>query len=244
MEMQGITERYGPEKAAVAALDAGVDVILYGLDTKMAAASMKGVIQAVRSGKITEERLTHSIDRIFRLRQNFRNIKWTSDEESREILDVTHEQVFFEAALNGVVLEGNAGVLGDISSAGGTKLAILPRQLDAYRTLPVSVVREQLGPAGFHVMDVSGRPTDDDIALAERRASEAAVVMVGTASRGSMSDENKKLVAAVTKRDVIKIGVALLDPTDAEAMMTTNCRIKTFGFTAPQLWAMCQKLLG
>jgi len=38
--------------------------------------------------------------------------------------------------------------------------------------------------------------------------------------------------------------VALLDPSDAEAMMTTNCRIKTFGFAAPQLWAMCQKLLG
>jgi beta-N-acetylhexosaminidase len=244
MEMQGITERYGPEKAGIAALDAGADVILFGLDTKMAAASMKGVLQAVRSGRISEERLTHSIDRIFRLRQNFRNIKWTSDEESREILELTHEPVFFESALRGVVLEGNAGVLADIASAQGPKLVFLPRQLDDYRTLPLSLVREQLEPAGFQILDVAGKPNDDEIARAERRAAEASVIVIGTASRGPMSEENKKLIAAVTKRDVIKIGVALLDPSDAEAMMTTNCRIKTFGFAAPQLWAMCQKLLG
>ena len=244
MEMQGITERYGPEKAAVAALEAGVDLILFGLDTKMAAAAMKGVVQAVRSGKITEERLTHSIDRVFRLRQKFRNIRWTSDEESREILGLTHEPVFFDAALRGVVLEGNAGVLGDISSAQGPKVIILPRQLNDYRTLPLSVVREQLEPAGFHLLDVSGKPNDDDLGRAEGRAAEASVIVVGTASRGPMSEENKRLLNAVTKRDVIKVGVALLDPQDAEAMMTTNCRIKTFGFTAPQLWAMCQKLLG
>jgi beta-N-acetylhexosaminidase len=244
MEMQGITERYGPEKAAVAALDAGADLILYGLDAKMAAAAMKGVLQAVRSGKISEERLAHSVDRIFRLREKFRSIRWTSDEESREMLELTHEGVFFESALKGLVLEGNAGVLADIPSVRGPKLVILPRQLDAYRTLPLSVVREQLERSGFYMLDVAGKPQDDDIARAEARAADAAVVVVGTASRGPMSEENKKLVAAVTKRDVIKVGVALLDPTDADAMMTTNCRIKTFGFTAPQLWAMCQKLLG
>ncbi|HET9235579.1 MAG TPA: glycoside hydrolase family 3 N-terminal domain-containing protein [Candidatus Eisenbacteria bacterium] len=244
MEMQGITERYGPEKAAVVALDAGVDLILFGLDTQMAAAAMKGVVQAVRSGKITEERLTHSIDRVFRLRQKFRNIRWTSDEESREILELAHEPVFFDAAMRGVVLEGNAGVLADISSARGPKVIILPRQLNEHRTLPLSVVREQLEPAGFQLLDVSGKPNDDDLGRAERRAAEASVIVVGTASRGPMAEENKRLLNAVTKRDVIKVGVALLDPQDAEAMMTTNCRIKTFGFAAPQLWAMCQKLLG
>jgi len=42
---------------------------------------------------------------------------------------------------------------------------------------------------------------------------------------------------------MIKIGVALLDPGDADHMLSTNCRIKTFGTSQPQLWALCQKLI-
>jgi beta-N-acetylhexosaminidase len=244
MEMQGITESHGPEKAAIAALEAGADLLLYGLDPKMAEAACRGVIQAAKSGKLSEERLAHSVDRVFRLRQGFRNLRWNSDEESQEILGVAHEQAFFEAAMGGLVLEGNAGALAEIPRAVGPKIIVLPRQADPYRWLPLGVVREQLEPAGFQVVEVEARPSAEDIARAEQRAGVASVVVVGTASRGPMSEENQRLVAALTKRDVIKIGVALLDPADADKMMTANCRIKTFGFTAPQLWAMCQKLLG
>jgi hypothetical protein len=59
-----------------------------------------------------------------------------------------------------------------------------------------------------------------------------------------MTEESQRLVAALTRRDVIKVGVALLDPGDADHMMTTNCRMKTFGFSGTQLWGMCQKLAG
>jgi beta-N-acetylhexosaminidase len=244
MEMQGISESHGPEKAALAAIEAGADLLLYGLDPKMAEAACRGVIQAVKSGKLSEERLTQSVDRVFRLRQGFRNLRWSSDEESQEILGVAHEQAFFEAALGGLVLEGNAGVLAAISRAAGPKIIVLPRQLDQHRWLPLGVVREQLQPAGFQILEVDARPSAEEIARLEQRAAQAAVVVVGTASRGPMTEENQRLVAALTRRDVIKVGVALLDPADADRMMTANCRIKTFGFTAPQLWAMCQKLLG
>ena len=80
--------------------------------------------------------------------------------------------------------------------------------------------------------------------MAEGQAASASVVVVGVASRGKMAEENERLVTALTRRDVIKVGVALLDPGDADTMMSANCRIKTFGFAVPQLWAMCQKLMG
>jgi beta-N-acetylhexosaminidase len=244
MEMQGITESHGPEKAAIAALEAGADLLLYGLDPKMAEAACRGVMQAAKSGKLSEERIAHSVDRVFRLRQAFRNLRWNSDEEAQEILGAAHEQAFFEAALGGLVLEGNAGALAEIPRTPGIKIIVLPRQSDPYRWLPLGVVREQLEPAGFQVIEVEARPSAEEIARVEQRAGQASVVVVGTASRGPMTEENQRLVAALTRRDVIKIGVALLDPADADKMMTANCRIKTFGFTVPQLWAMCQKLLG
>ena len=68
--------------------------------------------------------------------------------------------------------------------------------------------------------------------------------VVATVSRGPMSEESRKLVKALTVRDLPKVGVALLDPADAEQMMTANCRIRTYGFSVPQLWALCQVLLG
>lgn len=244
MEMKGMTEKYGPEKAAVEAFLAGADVLLYAMDSKMGEAARDAVLKAVESGKISEDRFQQSLDRVLRLRDRFRALPWLSDTEAREILDYRHEQPFFESAEKGILLEGNAGVLSDIPDAPGSRVIVLPRELDEWRSVSLDVVREQLEPAGFTVLEVGAKPSPEEISRVEGQASTASVVVVGTASRGQMSEENQRLVAALTRRDVIKVGVALLDPADADHMMTTNCRMKTFGFAKPQLWAMCQKLLG
>jgi beta-N-acetylhexosaminidase len=244
MEMQGITERWGPEKAAVEAIQAGVDILLYAMDPKMAGAAYGAVKKAVEGGKISRDQLKTSVDRIFKLRQSFQSMDWYTDEEAKEILEFKHDQVFFEAALSGLSLEGNAGVLSEIPRTTGPKVIVLPRELDQWRRLRLDVVREQLEPAGFTIVEVGSKPTPDEIGMVEGQAAAASVVVVGVASRGKMAEENERLVAALTRRDVIKVGVALLDPGDADAMMTANCRIKTFGFAVPQLWAMCQKLMG
>jgi beta-N-acetylhexosaminidase len=244
MEMQGITDRVGPEQAAVEALKAGADLLLYAMDPKLAAAAYQGVTKAVESGKITQDRIMQSVDKIFRLRRRLQEKPWLSDDEAYDVLDYKHEQAFFEAAHRGLVLEGNAGALKEIPGAAGRKLMVLPRRLDPYRSLSLEVVREALAPLGFEVVEVEPKPSDDEIGLAAGKAAEASVVVVGVASRGPMAAESERLVKAVTARDVIKVGVALLDPADADRMMTTNCRIKTYGFGVPHLWAMCQELLG
>jgi beta-glucosidase-like glycosyl hydrolase len=244
MEMKGITGRYGPEKAAVEAILAGADLLLYALDPDMAKAAYEAVQEAVRSGKISEERLNLSVDRAIRIRNPFRNLPWISDEEAEEILDMRHDQAFFQSALDGIVLEGNAGVLAEIPESAGPKIIVLPRRLDEHRELPLGVVREQLEPEGFTVLDVGPKPGAEEIGRLEVQAATASVIVVGTATRGRMTEESQRLVAALTRRDVIKVGVALLDPGDADHMMTTNCRMKTFGFSGTQLWGMCQKLAG
>jgi beta-N-acetylhexosaminidase len=122
MEMQGITERWGPEKAAVEAIRAGVDLLLYAMDPDMARVAYQAVKKAVQSGKIPEEQIKQSVDRVFRLRKPFQGQKWYTDEEAKEILEFKHEQAFFESAQKGLVLEGNAGVLTEIPKMAGPKL--------------------------------------------------------------------------------------------------------------------------
>ncbi len=61
MNMGAITELYASDEAAVTAIKAGVDVILMPEDFRLAA---QGVLAAVRSGVISEERIDESVRRL------------------------------------------------------------------------------------------------------------------------------------------------------------------------------------
>ena len=72
MSMKAITNKYSSSEAAVLALEAGNDIILMPYDYVEA---FEGVLQAVRSGRISEERLNESVMRILNLKEKI-NLKW------------------------------------------------------------------------------------------------------------------------------------------------------------------------
>jgi len=241
MEMKGIAV-LPPDQAAVEALQAGVDLLLYAHDRAMAIKAYQGVLDAVKKGSLPLDRVQESVERIVRLRESFKGKDWVGDDEAYDTLEFGEDQASFQAAMDALELEGNVGVLNQIAGAQGAKIIVLPREVGG-RPLALDVVREQLVPAGFELLDVAPEPDDAEISRVRERAGGAGVVVVATASRGGMSEPVRKLVAAATGPDVVKVGVALLDPADVENLMGANCRIKTFGPAEPQLWAMCQKLL-
>jgi beta-glucosidase len=63
--MGGIT-KYSPEEIAVKAIEAGTDILLMPQDPKVAIAAIH---KAVRQGRLTEERIFTSLDRIFQAKQ-------------------------------------------------------------------------------------------------------------------------------------------------------------------------------
>lgn len=65
LNMSAITETYASEEAAVAALQAGADMLLMPEDFE---AAYEGVLQAVNEGAITEERVNESLKRIYRVK--------------------------------------------------------------------------------------------------------------------------------------------------------------------------------
>ncbi|MBP2629203.1 MAG: beta-glucosidase-related glycosidase and D-alanyl-D-alanine dipeptidase [Firmicutes bacterium] len=68
LEMKAITEHFGSEKAVVGALQAGVDILLMPSDLPKAYA---GVLEAVKTGVISEERINESAKRILRLKNQW-----------------------------------------------------------------------------------------------------------------------------------------------------------------------------
>jgi beta-N-acetylhexosaminidase len=63
MGMAGVTAMYGPADAAVRAVLAGNDVVLHSPDD---GAALRGIVEAVKAGKIAEARITASAERILR----------------------------------------------------------------------------------------------------------------------------------------------------------------------------------
>ncbi len=61
LSMGAITDRYGAGEAAVKALEAGSDVLLFPTDVD---AAVDAVVEAVRSGRVTPERLERSVRRV------------------------------------------------------------------------------------------------------------------------------------------------------------------------------------
>lgn len=69
MNMSAITEYYTADQAAVMAMQAGADMILMPEDFE---AAYNGVLEAVRNGTLTEERIDESLRRIFRVKRRDR----------------------------------------------------------------------------------------------------------------------------------------------------------------------------
>ena len=65
MNMGAITEYYGADEAAIRAFKAGADMVLMPEDFKLA---YEGVIEAVKDGTISEERINNSLKRVFRIK--------------------------------------------------------------------------------------------------------------------------------------------------------------------------------
>lgn len=65
MNMKAITDKYKADEAAVLAIQAGMDMILMPENFEVA---YQGVLEAVKTGKLSEDRINESIERIYRVK--------------------------------------------------------------------------------------------------------------------------------------------------------------------------------
>jgi beta-N-acetylhexosaminidase len=69
MEMKAISGRYGPEEAALLAVEAGVDLLLYGHDLEAVVAAWESLIRSAERDPRTRGRVAESFARIEKLKQ-------------------------------------------------------------------------------------------------------------------------------------------------------------------------------
>lgn len=88
LEMNAIKKHFTPAESAVAALRAGVDVLLMPSDLR---AAFDGVVQAVEDGTLSEERLNESVRRVLTLKQKAGLDLSSSSEEKQSVPEETSD---------------------------------------------------------------------------------------------------------------------------------------------------------
>lgn len=81
MQMEAITNYYGIEEATIKTINSGCDIVLFsnnsplGFDEELPYKVQEIIYQAVKNGKIPEERITESSNRIYNLKRQFKIIQ-------------------------------------------------------------------------------------------------------------------------------------------------------------------------
>lgn len=122
MDMRGLTSKYAPAEAAIAALKAGNDLLLMPIDVDIA---IDAIVGAVKRGELSEERIMSSVRRLLWCK------KWAGLDTNRyvdlaKVYDVVgsaqHRLLSREIARKSVTVLGNRNKVLPLTRAGNKKL--------------------------------------------------------------------------------------------------------------------------
>lgn len=226
LQMQGVREMYSDAEIPVRAIEAGVDQMLMPPDLDVA---IDGVLQAVRSGRLSEQRIDESVLRILEL-------KWKRGILTKPLVHegAVHRLVGTEenrAAVQRItdrtttVLRNDDAVLPVTSNPGNVLVTGWNRPgYPGYPAEPVNALAEAIGPSATALSTGSG-PDEAAIEDAVRAAGESDLVVVLTNNlRGSNAQRTLLDELLATGKPVVAVAVQEpYDPgyVDAPTWITT-----------------------
>jgi beta-N-acetylhexosaminidase len=238
LDMDAIDTAYTYSEAVVKAIQAGVDLVIsahIGLESQQAA--IQAVVDAVKSGVISEARVNESVARILAAKEKYGILDWKA-------LDPL-------SASENIDLEGHAAIIDEMFRAGVTvafdRENMLPLAEDksvgiAYLTSRYQIVQE----CGQYQSDirwagVSDSPTESEIATTVVTANLADTMIVFTQN----ADENQQQQALVQALPPEKtVVVALFSLYDITTFPGIAGYMVTYSPARPAVPAACGILFG
>ena len=248
MEMRAITDHYGSGEAAVLAVLADIDLIMFSHTPEYQAMAYDSVLQAVRTGRLAEDRIDTSVERIQRLKQQF---LWNGPPALDRIRHPEHVRLANEAARAGVALLQADDSVFPLGATSDKRVVVVEfaSHLD-------SGVMDEGGQTGFvtllkerapHLLwCVSLRATDiheKALSAARRLVNEAEVLVLATRNAHLIPEQQvcaRELMAGASP----VILLCLRNPYDVNVLPGAGTIICTCGDSTPSLQAAVDALLG
>ncbi|MFI5690390.1 glycoside hydrolase family 3 N-terminal domain-containing protein [Kribbella sp. NPDC051586] len=238
--MQGVRDKYGDAEIPLRAIEAGVDQLLMPVDPGLA---YNSVLDAVRSGRISESRIDESVGRILTLKRGTGLVDHPYVDLARVAKIVGTPANYAEAQR---IADRSTTLLRD--DAALLPLSPAPRTILVTGYSPTNLAAAlQARGATAVVKDTGTTPTDAKIADAVAAVADLTVVLTNKAWDTEVTDKQakqQKLVNALlaTGRPVIVVPVR--DPYDVAYFDPAPTTLVTYGSTAPSMEALAKVLYG
>ncbi len=256
LEMRAIKDNYGPGQAAVAAVNAGADIVLMCHTLAVQRQAIDALVAAVEDGTIPSARIDESVRRILHAKMT-----WLGSFERAEAgygrgPDIVgckeHRLIEQEVARASItVVRDHQGLLPLAPSASNTYVVVYPstmpllRAEDAQET--VSVLGEAVRSRCPHTREVAVplRPTPEDVHRAVAAALEADVVIVATSCK-TPPDEKAQgaLVEALMETRKPIVALAIRNPYDLRAYPEVQTYLVTYGYRDCSIRAAAEVMFG
>ncbi|HET9519917.1 MAG TPA: glycoside hydrolase family 3 N-terminal domain-containing protein [Candidatus Limnocylindrales bacterium] len=251
LNMEAIPQGAGQIDAVLAALEAGVDLLLTAPDTSARDGIERGLSAAAAAGLLDAERLRRSADRVRAL------AGWLAGFDQPDLSVVAcpeHRALAVELASRSITLVRDDGDRIPLRPAAGARIAaIMPAPTDQTPADTSSIVPPGLARAlRRHHAAVDGyvvghAPADDEIAAVRAAVAGHEIVVVGTTA-AHLEPGQAALVEALLEDSGADSGrvvtVALRTPFDLAAYPASRTHLSTYGILEPSLDALADVIFG
>ncbi|MFZ4298118.1 glycoside hydrolase family 3 protein [Streptomyces cinereoruber] len=246
--MEGVRTKYGDERVPVLALKAGVDQLLNPPKLDVA---WNAVLNAVRTGELTEARLDESILRILRLKAKlglFRRAYVTRAGVERVVGSKTHLAQADRIAEATTTLLLNEGGLLPLRPSRHRSVLVVgadPASPSGTTGPPTTTLAAALRELGFTAtaLPTGTTPTTTKIDEAVAAAAGKDVVVVGTYNVTATSTQ-RTLVARLAATGVPVVTVAIRNPYDVAHLTGQRATLAAYSWTDVELRAAVRVLAG
>jgi beta-N-acetylhexosaminidase len=237
MDMDAIHGRYTPDEAAIQAILAGVDLVVYGTgySERLQMVAMQGVLDAVMTGRIAEARIDESVYRILSAKSQYGLFDW---------------QPLNSNGANARIQSANTSELLPLVFDAGVTVAY-----DYYQQLPIgdtdtvaliypgqrTLITRACG--GYHPaiqwLSITNAPTSEEVQMAVELSRRVDKIVVFTRNAGYAQ---ARLVNALPPEKTV--AVALYSPYDADLFPRIGGYIITYGPQDDGVRSVCRILFG
>ncbi|MGV9840616.1 glycoside hydrolase family 3 protein [Streptomyces fungicidicus] len=246
--MEGVRTKYGDDRVPVLALKAGVDQLLNPPSLDVA---WNAVLNAVRDGELTEDRLDESILRVLRMKAKlglFKDPYVTHAGVDRTVGTRSHLATADRITERTTTLLVNEGGLLPLSRRRTPKLLVVgadPASPSGTTGPPTGVLAGALTELGFTATALSTgtAPSAATVAKAVAAAGEADAVVVATYNV-SASSSQKTLVEQLLATGKPVVAVAVRNPYDVAHLPGVAAYLATYSWTDVELRAAARVIAG
>ncbi|NMB02841.1 MAG: beta-N-acetylhexosaminidase [Firmicutes bacterium] len=249
MEMMAIKGTFGTVEAAVMTIEAGADLVLISHTEELQQQAFDALVAAVKSGRISEQRIDESVERVMKAKERFRLLDSSPEEVDLGVVGSSeHMQVMRDAIRNSITLVkdvpfslplGNERVLVVEFNASAATLA--EDVLVDMGNLAKALTNNGLPQMENIVVNLTVSPQEEEAVLARAQACNKVVVATGDAH---LNPSQLKLVQSLISQHDRVIAVGTRTPYELQAFPNIPTYVAAYG-SRPLVWEeVAQILLG